>query len=282
MKWDHSRHVPASPLILNLWAKFVVQAYILWVRGIIIIMKKIFLCAHFVFFKLVSVRPPVCFEVWCSICKAVISAWGTFKGAPCFFWRGPASTSHWAGEINAVYVCACAFVSLRLVVRDGPHTCTAATLKCPNRLLTSLPFVYFRNQELQRWHACMEQVGQGGRGECVSGGKEKEKQRAETEEGEDLIGGGHSRAWKVSPPPLGSEGRGNRSARVAHISSEKLHRWRKPSERVTWRLGEGSSPSAAINKEGRGQGGEAERPLVALYSSSPTITAEMHNYTIPA
>lgn len=47
----------------------------------------------------------------------------------------------------------------------------------------------------------------------------------------------------------------------------------------------GRAPSAAVNKERReqeGAGGRAERPLVALCSSSSTITAEMHNYTIPA
>lgn len=32
-------------------------------------------------------------------------------------------------------VCVCAIVFLHLLVRDGPHTCTAETLKCSNRLL---------------------------------------------------------------------------------------------------------------------------------------------------
>lgn len=169
-----------------------------------------------------------------------------------------------------MHVCACAFVSLRLLVRDGPHTCTAETLKCPNRLLTSLPFVYFRNQELQRWHACREQVGQGGRGECVSGGgrrKSKEETQSRRRSGGGKGGGGGSDEGgglkEVSKAEHEREVPRRSGARAEAI---EVPEWltsavrnstgggsRQSGSHDVW----GRAPSAAVNKERREQEGKA-------------------------
>lgn len=184
-----------------------------------------------------------------------------------------------------MHVCACAFVSLRLLVRDGPHTCTAETLKCPNRLLTSLPFVYFRNQELQRWHAGREQVGQGGRGECVSegggGGKAKRRHRGGggVEEEEDLMRGGEvSKAEHEREVPRRSGARAEAIEVPEWLTSAVRNSTgggsRQSGSHDVW----GRAPSAAVNKESRGgRGREAAGRPVQLQPHCHSRNAQLHN-----
>lgn len=193
-----------------------------------------------------------------------------------------------------MHVCACAFVSLRLLVRDGPHTCTAETLKCPNRLLTSLPFVYFRNQELQRWHAGREQVGQGGRGECVSeGGGRKSKEETQRRRRSGGGGGGG-----VEEEDLMREGGVKEVSKAEHerevprrsgarAEAIEVPEWltsavrnstgggsRQSGSHDVW----GRAPSAAVNKESRGgRGREAAGRPVQLQPHYHSRNAQLHN-----